>query len=126
MILIRVALVPFWRRLPPAQFREWFGDNAGRIGALMRPLGAAAAVAAAASATRDRSAAAVAAASSVLGVAAITLAVNEPANTRFAEPGELSDEETGSLLDRWVRWHDVRVILGLVGAVAAIRAAGRE
>src|SRR6058998_1276304 len=109
MLLIALALAPFWQSLPPAEFRAWFAANAFRIGRLMIPLGAAAALAAVAAAC-------------ALGVGIITLAVNEPANERFAAPGVLGDAETRALLARWVAWHWVRVGLGLGGFVAALRA----
>ena len=95
MLLIALAVAPFWQSLPPAEFRAWFAANAFRIGRLMIPLGAA---------------------------AAITLAVNEPANQRFAAPGALGDAETQALLARWVAWHWVRVALGVGGFLAALRA----
>jgi len=62
------------------------------------------------------------AAACALGVAAITLAVNEPANQRFAAPGTLGDAEARALLARWVAWHWVRVALGVGGFLAALRA----
>ncbi len=42
MVLIEVVLLPFWRSVPPEEFRRWFTANAPRIRALMVPLGAAA------------------------------------------------------------------------------------
>src|SRR5437867_9603341 len=126
MLLIALALAPFWQSLPPAEFRAWFAANAFRIGRLMIPLGAAAALAAVAAAlaasglSTQRSH--LRAAACALGVGIITLAVNEPANERFAAPGVLGDAETRALLARWVAWHWVRVGLGLSGFVAALRA----
>jgi len=123
MLLIRLVLVPFWRDLPPRDFRVWFGANSGRIRALMVPLGTAGAgssLLTAATETRAGGAvapAAVAAAASA-GVVAITLAVNEPANAKF-EQLDFDDEQTGQLLGKWARWHDVRVILGAVAVTAA-------
>jgi hypothetical protein len=126
MTVIRIALVPTWQRMPPREFQEWFRDNERRIGGLMRPLGALATVSAVASALRDRRPASSIAAGSALGVAAITLAVNEPANRRFAGADGLTDEETIRVLDRWTRWHNARVALGVVGAGAAIHALGER
>ncbi|HEX2102478.1 MAG TPA: anthrone oxygenase family protein [Solirubrobacteraceae bacterium] len=124
MVLIRILLVPFWRGAPPAEFRDWFAAHSGRIRALMLPLGAGAGVAAAASAvaevveSRGSAPAAAAAAGATAGVVAITITVNEPANSRFTGGG-LTDDETAELLGRWARWHDVRVVLGLAGTLAA-------
>jgi hypothetical protein len=124
MVLIQVVLVPFWRGLPPAEFRAWFAGHSDRIRRLMVPLGAAAGAAATASAVAHRSdgsdggTASLAAAGATVAVVAITVAVNEPANQRFIA-GNLTDAETAALLARWARWHDRRVVLGLIATVAA-------
>src|SRR5881628_4079519 len=126
MLLIALAVAPFWQSLPPAEFRAWFAANAFRIGRLMVPLGAAAALAAVAAALAGRGApgspSLLRAAACAVGVGIVTLAVNEPANERFAAPGALTDAETRALLARWVAWHWVRVGLGVGGFVAALRA----
>src|SRR3989442_11370139 len=90
MLLIALAVAPFWQSQPPAEFRAWFAANAFRIGRLMIPLGAAAALAAVVAAlaapglsTRRSH---LPAAAGALGAAAITLAVHEPAHERFAVP----------------------------------------
>ena len=128
MLLIRIVLLPFWRGLPPAEFRRWFASHSSRIRGLMVPLGTTAAASAIATATTEAvtertapSTSAIAAASAV-GVLAVTVTVNEPANEKFVQP-DFDDEETTHLLARWARWHDVRVALGLIGAFAAARAA---
>ena len=88
MLFLRVVLLPFWRGLPPAEFRAWFARHSGRIRALMVPLGVGAAGASlAATAARvangeDARANAVAAASSG-AVVTVTVTVNEPANREF-------------------------------------------
>jgi len=124
MLLIALAVAPFWQSLPPAEFRTWFGAHAFRIGRLMIPLGAGAAFAVAALAARGlpTRGSHLSAAACALGVALITLAVAEPANERFAAPDGLGDAETRALLARWVAWHWVRVGLGLGGFGAALRA----
>ena len=94
----------------------------------MLPLGAASAAASiGATAERiinreDARATSVAAAGAV-GVVGITGAVNEPANPKLSSE-DLSDDETARLLARWARWHDMRVVLGLMAAAAAVRALG--
>lgn len=128
MLFLRVVLLPFWQGAPPAELRAWFAANAERIRALMLPLGVASAAAhvgatvAQVRAGEDARASSVAAAGAV-GVVAVTVAVNEPANRKFASE-RLGDDETATLLARWARWHDVRVALGLIAASAAVRAAG--
>ena len=128
MLAIAVGVVPYWRGLPPAEFRAWFGAHAWRIGALMRPLGGSAVVVAGAAwfgARRSSGSRRVwlgLAAISALGVLVVTLVVNEPANELFAHPGALTDAATAALLVRWMRWHWVRVGLGVLGFYAALRA----
>jgi hypothetical protein len=126
MLLIRIVLVPFWRTSQPGDFRAWFAAHSDRIRRLMVPLGTAAAATAGASAAAEalsggnaRGSSAVAAVSAA-GVGAITATVNEPANHDFARQ-DLDDGETVRLLSRWARWHDVRVVLGIVGTLAAAR-----
>ena len=123
MVVIQVVLVPFWRAIPPAEFRRWFTANVDRLRRLMVPLGAAAGVASVAQLSgRDREGvSSVAAAVATAGVVAITLTVNEPANHRFTD-GPLTDSETTDLLRTWARWHHVRVVLGLAAAAAAAAA----
>lgn len=129
MLLIEVALLPSWRSVPPAEFRRWFTANAPRIRTLMVPLGASAAVVSVASAVTDglllrrRSPASVTAAAATVGVVAVTVTVNEPANARFTG-GSLSDAETSDLLGTWARWHHLRVGLGVLATVAAASALG--
>lgn len=123
MVFIEAVLLPSWKGLPPAEFRQWFTAHAGRIRSLMVPLGAGAGIATAASAAAevargDRATASVAAAAATAGVIAITVTVSEPANHRFTG-GELTDAETTDLLRRWARWHHVRVVLGVAASVAA-------
>ncbi len=131
MLFIRVVLVPFWQGSPPHEFRAWFAAHSERIRGLMVPLGTAAAatavttaVAEAATGSDARTSAGVSAVSAV-GVGVITSAVNEPANYQFVRQ-DLDDDDTVRLLHRWARWHDVRVVLSLVGAVAAARVASQR
>jgi uncharacterized membrane protein len=69
-------------------------------------------------ADRRPNGAATTAAATTLGVIAITVTVNEPANHQFTA-GALTDAETRSLLDRWARWHHLRVALGIVATTTA-------
>ncbi|MGY1836528.1 anthrone oxygenase family protein [Blastococcus sp. SYSU DS0510] len=126
MTLIDVVLLPFWRGVPPEQFRTWFAAHSGRIRRLMLPLAAGAAAVNAASAVVQtakgtRAGAASVAAGAAAGVVAITITVNEPMNHRFTAE-HLADAETASLLERWARWHHLRVALGVVATVGAASA----
>ncbi len=128
MLTILVVLVPFWTAAPPAEFRAWFAANAPRIRALMVPLGVAGGLGVIATvvATRGARAWPLAAAACALGVIAITVLVNEPANARFVDPSALAEREVPALLAHWVRWHRVRVVLGVAGFYASLRALGRR
>jgi len=124
MLLIKVVLVPFWRGVPPREFRIWFAEHSGRIRGVMAPLGAAGlgtslAATAVEAGTGGAPGRAAVAASASAGVVAITLAVNEPANAKF-EQVDFDDDQTRELLRTWARWHDVRVLLGLVAVGAAL------
>jgi hypothetical protein len=39
MLVIAVALVPFWQSIDPLGLSRWFAAHSGRIGRLMVPLG---------------------------------------------------------------------------------------
>ena len=123
MLLIALAFVPFWRTLPPGEFRAWFAAHAARIGWLMIPLGGASALVTVATliAVPERRGWLALATAATLAVVVITALVNEPANRLFAA-GALTDEETAALLYRWAVWHSVRVALGLTAFTAALQA----
>jgi uncharacterized membrane protein len=131
MVLIDVVLLPFWRAMPPADFRRRFTANAHRIRAVMIPLGMGAGVAGVVSTGAQLighgpgSRASAAATAATAGVIAITVTVSEPANHRFTA-GTLTDTETRDLLQTWARWHHVRVVLGLAATVAAASALARR
>ena len=65
------------------------------------------------------------AAAATAGIIAITVTVNEPANAQFTA-GTLTDGETRDLLDKWARWHHLRVGLGVVAAAAATLALNKR
>jgi len=123
MAFIEFVLVPFWRSTSPVEFRQWFTAHSGRIRNLMIPLGVGAGIVSAASSIDQiagdrRNGASFVAAGANAGVIAITVMVNEPANHQFTTAG-LTDAQTSDLLDRWARWHRVRVALGVIATVAA-------
>ena len=113
--LIRVVLVPRWWRGDPAEFKAWFVDAAPKLKAAMVQIGATAATAATANALLTRRARPVLGAAGAVGLAAVTMAVNEPMNARFQGPDPVQRAD----LDRWVRWHNVRVVLGFVAVWGA-------
>ena len=126
MLFLRIVLVPFWQGLPPAEFRAWFTRHSDRIRGLMVPLGVGSAGTSLTAMGARRLSGEEARASSIAAgasaaVVAVTVTVNEPGNRRFVS-GSLEDAETTALLTRWVRWHDLRVVLGLISAAAAVAA----
>jgi len=124
MLLIGGALVPFWRALPPPELRRWFAVHAGRVRNVMVPLGVAAMLAALAALFVAPGPWLVAGAAAPIAVVVITALVNEPANHRFAAPDALDDDQTRAELERWRRWHWLRMALGVGGFWAALRALG--
>ena len=128
MLLIAVAVVPFWRSLPPAEFRRWFFAHSRRIGRMMIPLGGSTALLSIAALVASGSGArywSIGAALAAIAIGAITLLVNEPANERFAATNDLTDTETVALLQRWVTFHWIRVALGIAGLACAVEAVSR-
>jgi hypothetical protein len=116
MLLIRVVLVPAWRDTATGDFKPWFVSNAPRLRALMVPLGVASVITTGLNALVTRRARPLLGAAAAAGVVAVTTTVNEPLNARFEgqEPVDPSD------LERWARWHDVRVALGFASALASV------
>jgi hypothetical protein len=115
MILIRLVLVPFWRHSASSEFKPWFIENAPRLRSVMVPLGTVAVATTTANALITRRGRAVLAVAAAVGIGLVTMTVNEPLNARFAGPDPMDPAD----LDRWVRWHDVRVALGLLAAWAS-------
>jgi len=130
MLLIAVSFVPFWRSMTPAEFRSWFSANSFSIGALMFPLGTASAAAsvgawifAQGKAMRRWLLL------SMLGAQAVvlvTLAINEPANRLFAEPGALNDADTSALLVKWITSHWIRLLFAMGAFYAAVSAIAEQ
>ena len=112
---IRVVLVPRWWRGDPAEFKAWFAGAAPKLKAAMVPIGAVAATTATANAVLTRNRRALLGAAGALGLATVTMTVNEPMNARFEGPEPVRRAD----LDRWVRWHNVRVVLGVLAAWGA-------
>jgi hypothetical protein len=115
MLLIRVVLVPSWRRTATTDFKPWFVSNAPRLRAVMVPLGIASVIATVLNALVTSRARPAVSAAAAAGVVAVTTTVNEPLNARFEGPEPV---EPGDL-ERWARWHDVRVALGFASALAS-------
>jgi hypothetical protein len=127
MLVIGVALVSFWKSLPPNDFQAWFAAHSHLIGRLMIPLGAggvAVTVAAVVACWRGPAACRrwlLMAAFSVVGVMVTYPIFFAAANATF-ERGGLSDSAVRDLLDRWAAWHWFRTGLGTLGFFAALRA----
>ena len=96
-MIVRVVLVPFWRGLAPADFHDWFDAHHPALRGLNGAVAG----------RRD---------GDCRGRGGRT------GGLRGWRPCRLGPEEKRALLERWARWHDVRVALGLVGTLAASRA----
>ena len=117
MLLIRVVLVPAWRKTASTDFKPWFVTNAPRLRAVMLPLGVGSLVTTVLNALITRRGRPLLGAVAAAGVVAITTSVNEPLNARFEGPDEVDPAD----LERWARWHDARVALGFVSALASAK-----
>jgi hypothetical protein len=127
MLVIGVALIPFWRSLPATDFQAWFASHSHLIGRLMIPLGVggvAVTVASLVACWRQPGARRrwlLVAAISVVGVMVTYPIFFAAANGAF-ERGGLSDPAVRALLDRWTSWHWLRTGLGTLGFFAALQA----
>ena len=127
MLLIGVALVPYWSSLDPLEFTEWFAAHASLIGRLMVPLGSLATVTVllAAGLARARRLPSwpwlAVAGAAALFVAAIYPLYYTGANAALGS-GTLTPSEVTAELGRWRFWHWARILAGVVASAAAIRA----
>jgi hypothetical protein len=127
MLLIALAVVPFWSALEPAAFALWFREYAPLLGRTMIPLGALAAVFALLAAAAARPVASprfrwsAAAAALAVGVGALYPLYFGAANDAIAGGG-LAPAEIAAELARWRTWHWVRTTAGVLGFLAALRA----
>jgi hypothetical protein len=121
MLLIRIVLVPFWRRTATTEFKPWFASNAPRLRALMVPLGVTPLATTTANALVTRRGRAAMSAAAAAGVVAITTVINEPLNARFEGPEPVDPAD----VERWARWHDLRVALGFLSAWTSATPSGR-
>src|SRR5262249_14318631 len=110
-----------WLRGASSGFKPWFIENSPRLRNVMVPLGTVAATTTTANALITHRGRAVVAAAAAVGVGLVTMTVNEPLNARFAGPDPIDPADR----DRWVRWHDGRVALGLIAAWASAGPAQR-
>ena len=125
MLLIAVAIAPYWASLEPAAFANEFRASSVFLGRVMLPLGVgsttlallAAVVARPVSSPHFRWLAA--AALLAVGVALVYPLYFGPANAALAS-GTLEPSAIGAELARWRGWHWARTIAGLAAFVAAL------
>lgn len=126
MLLIAMAIVPFWASLEPTEFARWFREYSPLLGRIMLPLGASATVLAvlAASLVRPLSSPRfpwfVLAAALAVAAAAIYPLYFISANEALAG-ASLTAAEIAAELDRWRTWHWVRTAAGVLGFLATLR-----
>jgi hypothetical protein len=130
MLLIGVALVPWWSSLDPLAFSAWFAAHASLIGRLMVPLGGLATLSillAFGVAARRRAPGwqgLGVAAAGALFVAAIYPVYYTDANAALAS-GSLTPAEITAELARWRAWHWARVFAGALAFASAVHACAR-
>jgi hypothetical protein len=127
MLLIGVALVPYWSALEPLEFSRWFAAYSPLIGRLMVPLGSLATVSVVLAAALARSRRLpswpwlAVAAVSALFIAAIYPLYYTSANAALGS-GTLAPDAVTAELARWRSWHWARTFAAGVPFVAVIRA----
>jgi hypothetical protein len=126
MLLIGLVFVPYWSSMPAADFLAWFGAHSHLIGRAIPVFALPAALATIASlwlARQDARARLLWGLSfgCLAGVFAITMLYHLPTNARFVA-GTVWPEEVAVALEGWLRWHVVRVALGLLAAALGITA----
>ena len=107
MLVIGVVFVRFWKSLSPSDFQTWFALVACWSGPATRRGGL------------------LVAALSAIGVM-VTYPIFFAGTNKSFVRGGLSDSTVRSLLDRWATWHWIRMGLGAVGFIAALRALQRS
>ena len=126
MLLIAVALVPFWADLEPTGFARWFREHSPLLARIMLPLGASATVLAVLAASLARPLSSpharwlVVAAVLAAAVAAVYPLYFTSANAALAG-GALGASEITAELQRWRIWHWVRTAAGVLAFLAALR-----
>ena len=126
MLLIALAIVPFWKTLEPIEFARWFRQHSFLLGRIMLPLGASATVLAVVAASLLRPVGSppfrwfALATAFAVAVAAICPIYFTSANAILVD-GNLEASEIAVELQRWSAWHWVRTAAGLLGFLAALR-----
>src|SRR5262245_4221251 len=106
MLLIALAIAPFWSALPPSEFADWFRDYSPLLGRVMIPLGAVATLLSLLTAALTRPLGSsgsrlwVAAAALAVVVAAVYPLYFGAANAAIAS-GSLSPDQVSAELGRW-------------------------
>lgn len=126
MLLIAVALTPFWAALEPLAFARWFQDHSPLLARTMLPLGASSTILAVIAAWLARAASSpgspwlAAAAALAVAVAAVYPLYFTSANADLAG-GHLDAAQVAAELGRWRVWHAVRTGAGVLAFLAALR-----
>lgn len=118
MLLIAVAILPYWESLPPLEFRSWFSVNAKFLGAVMVPLAQASVLFSGLqliAVWKQKGLARVLA----IGVVACStfilleyVLVHKGFNITLIGTTPMSEIEAAGMLFVWKLWHWVRLILG--------------
>ena len=126
MLLIAVAIVPFWASLEPTEFARWFREYSPLLGRIMLPLGGSATAFAVVAVLLVRPMSSprflwfALAAALAVAVAATYPLYFSSANAALAGASLLAGEIAAEL-DQWRTWHWVRTGAGVLGFLAALR-----
>ena len=117
--------VPYWQSLPPSEFFSWYAANDRRLIGYFRPLTSITALSAIAAAIAcwqaNHPARIGATISAALMVAMIVMffAIFRAINESFAH-ASIVPAELPSALERWGRWHALRIVLSIVALAASL------
>jgi len=125
MLLIALAIVPFWVTLEPIEFARWFRTYSPLLGRVMLPLGASATLLAVIAASFVRPVFSAAScwlvSAAALPVAAVgTYPLYFSSSNAALAGGRLEEGQVSAELLRWRTWHWVRTVAGLLAFLAAL------
>lgn len=121
MLLIQLALIPYWKTLSPEQYRESFQALGPHLGLVMIGLlGASIITALVTSIVVSQQRKEWAVVCVFVSVAAVLYPfVHGPINDLFLSNIALTNDAIIEMRDKWIFWHLVRTIAGIVGCMQA-------
>ncbi|QCI67343.1 DUF1772 domain-containing protein [Phreatobacter stygius] len=129
MLNIGLSFGAYWKRLPPAEFLDWFGANGWLIGRTIPLFVVPTFIGLAGALWLDWNAPVarglwLASLAAMIGIGVITFAWHIPTNNAFAAKS-IALADIRATLDLWLQLHAVRILLGLASAVLGVVAISR-